>query len=123
MEGAALFRDEAPKSAILLDDVMRTDLGLGIAQPLDCLGGALHAGVVQNQHVDGPDIRRFAAAAVVRRRTLANLWERHAADGRSKKWPRLTPAAVKRRILRYSTTVRGRCRRAPACMRRRVHTG
>src|SRR6476469_5897088 len=109
MEGALLLRNEAPHRAVLLDYIMRADLCFGIAQPIDCFGGALHAGVVQNQHVDRADVRRFAAAAVVRRKALAYIRERHAAGGWSKKWPRLAPAAVKRRNLRYYIMVQGRC--------------
>src|SRR5712671_3400686 len=78
MEGAALLRDEPPDRAVFLDDVMRADPGFGIAQPIDRFRGALHAGVVQHQHVDGADVGRFAAAAVVRRKTLANFREGHA---------------------------------------------
>src|SRR5438067_12137415 len=44
MEGAALLRDEPPDRAVFLDDVMRADPRFGIAQPIDRLGGARHAG-------------------------------------------------------------------------------
>src|SRR5438067_6685178 len=96
MEGAALLRDEPPDRAVFLDDVMRADPRFGVAQPIDRFGGALHAGVVQHQHVDRADVWGVAAAAVVWRETFANFRKGHA--GRRddpKKLPILPPAAGK----------------------------
>jgi uncharacterized protein (DUF2236 family) len=80
MEGALLLRNETPDRAVLLDDVVRADLCLGVAQAIDCLSRALHPGVVQNQHVDRADVRRFPAAAMVRRKALAYIGEGHTAE-------------------------------------------
>src|SRR5438045_3546055 len=85
MEGALLLRNEAPHRAVLLDHVVRADLCLRVAYPIDCFDGALHAGVVQNQHVDRADVRRFAAGAIVGRKALAYIGEGHATEKMSKK--------------------------------------
>ena len=62
--GAALFSDVAVDRAVLVDGVMRTDLGLGIAEPLERGFGRLHAGIVQQQDID----RRVCRPGVVVRR-------------------------------------------------------
>src|SRR5690349_20815249 len=85
MKGAALFWDEAPDRTILLDDIMRTDLRLGVAQPIDGLGRAPHTGVMQDEHIDRADVGRFAAATMIWREALANLRKCHARDVISKK--------------------------------------
>jgi hypothetical protein len=79
MEGAPLFRDQAPESAVFLDDVMCADPRLGIAQALDGGFGALHTGVMQHQHIDRTDIGRLAAAGVVGREPFPDLQAGHAA--------------------------------------------
>src|SRR4051794_33329118 len=42
MPGAPRLVDELPDRAVLLDEVMRADLGVGIAQPVERGGGGLH---------------------------------------------------------------------------------
>src|ERR1051326_6793508 len=75
MEGALLLRNETPDRPVLLDNVVRADLCLGVAWPSPALTRALHPGVVQNQHVDRANVRRFPATAVVRRKALAYIEE------------------------------------------------
>jgi hypothetical protein len=53
MPGAALFGNQAVGGPLLVDHVMRADLGLGIAQPGQRRLGTLHARVMQHEHIDG----------------------------------------------------------------------
>ena len=73
VKGAAFLGHQPPDRAVFLDEVMRADLGLRVAQPVERVGGALHAGVMQHQRVDRAHIRRLAAAAVIGRQPLAYL--------------------------------------------------
>ena len=63
MGGAALFRHQAEDRAIFLDDIVGRDLGGRVAQAIDGFLARAHAGVVQDQHVDGD---RIGARVVVR---------------------------------------------------------
>src|SRR3546814_48705 len=61
MPGAALLGDQPVDRAVLVDDVMRADLGGRVGQAVERGRGARHARVVQHQHVDGRAGRtRFA---------------------------------------------------------------
>src|SRR5262245_29279799 len=60
---------------------MRADLRFRIAEPVERRFGALHAGVMQHQHVDPGDVGSLAAAVVVWRRSLANRQTGHAGCG------------------------------------------
>ena len=73
MKGAAFLGHQPPDRAVLLDEIMRADLGLRVAQPVERGFGALHAGIMQHQHVDRAHIGRLAAAAVIGRCPLAYL--------------------------------------------------
>ncbi len=63
--GPALFGHQTQDGAVLIDDVVGRDLGLGVAQARDRRLGRLHAGIVQHQHV-----RRAAPGVEVRRRRV-----------------------------------------------------
>src|ERR1044071_3615467 len=67
---AALLGYQPPDRAVLLDEIMRADLGFRVAQPVERGGGIRHAGIMQYQHVDRPHVGRLAAAAVIGRGTL-----------------------------------------------------
>src|SRR5690606_23891290 len=64
--GAALLRHQAQDRAVLVDDVVGRDLGLGIAKAGHGLLGRRHAGIVQHQHV-----RRAASGVEVRGRRVS----------------------------------------------------
>jgi hypothetical protein len=51
--GAHAFGNHLRYAAVAADHVVAGDLALGVRQPFDSLLGAVHAGVVQDQHV-GP---------------------------------------------------------------------
>ncbi len=65
MPGPAFLRHEAEHSAVLLHHVVRTDLGLRIAQAGQRRLPGLHAGIVQDKGV-----RRSLAGVEVRRRRV-----------------------------------------------------
>src|SRR5262249_37391083 len=53
MPSAALFIHQPIDAAILVDQIVAADLGLGIAQPAERGFGIAHAGVVHEQQIDG----------------------------------------------------------------------
>uniref|UniRef100_A0A0N5A0A3 PE-PGRS family protein n=1 Tax=Parastrongyloides trichosuri TaxID=131310 RepID=A0A0N5A0A3_PARTI len=63
--GPALFGHQTQDGAVLIDDIVGRDLGLGVAQAGDRRLGGLHAGIVQHQHV-----RRAAPGVEVRGRRV-----------------------------------------------------
>src|SRR3546814_12478373 len=69
MPGALTFLDQPVDGAVLVEDVMGTDLGNGVAQALQRRGGGRHAGIMQHHHVHGA-----AAVALIEigRRTVHN---------------------------------------------------
>ncbi len=84
--GAAGLRNHLGDGTILEHEVMRRDLGARIAQPGDGGLRALHAGVVQDQHVgpwDGRAVGPSAAALAVVRRGQDT--PRHRAVGRHRR--------------------------------------
>ena len=57
MPGAFPFVHQAQNAPVLMDQVVRTDLGLRIAKPRQRVFARLHPGIVQDQAVDSTPIR------------------------------------------------------------------
>ena len=57
VEGTPRFRNQAQHGAVLVHHVMRRHMCVRIAQPVDRRPCRLHAGVVQDQRVDGHAVR------------------------------------------------------------------
>src|SRR3546814_5236716 len=55
MPGALTFLDQPVDGAVLVEDVMGTDLGNGVAQAPQRRGGGRHAGILQHHHVPGAE--------------------------------------------------------------------
>ena len=70
VEGSPVLGDEPPDHAVFFDKIMRADMGVGIAQPLQRRRCSSHAGIVEHQHIDP---RRFGTGAMVRREALDYL--------------------------------------------------
>src|ERR1051326_1537844 len=61
---------------------MGANLRGGIEQPVERRRRALHAGIMQHQHVDRPNVGRFAPAAVVGREPLSDVESGRAGEDR-----------------------------------------
>ena len=74
VKGAPGFWHEAPNSTVLFNDIVGTDLGAGIAKPLQRRLHAGHAGIVEHQHIDA---YRVVSAGVIGRDPIADLKRDH----------------------------------------------
>ena len=79
--GALAFVDQPERAPVLEDEIVRRDGGARIAQPAKRLLGRVHAGVVQDEHVDAlPDSTR----TMVRRREFLDIEGGNATSGESR---------------------------------------